>query len=123
MKLLATVPFSVAALFLVGCSGTTEQPPDTVGPVPVATVVDTLLPVVADTLVVIGSPGPPDVPASIVVPAPPSSSVATWNHGLPRVHATIDNSTQPNHRPMPARYQKFCRQRGDPPLWRDRPVR
>lgn len=50
MKLLATVPFSVAALFLVGCSGTTEQPPDTVGPVPVATVVDTLLPVVADTL-------------------------------------------------------------------------
>jgi hypothetical protein len=46
----AAVPLSALLLLVASCSGSTEEPPVTVGPVPIASNTDTLLPVLADTL-------------------------------------------------------------------------
>lgn len=46
----AAAPIAALLLFAAGCSGTNDQPPDTVGAVPVDSETDTLLPVLADTL-------------------------------------------------------------------------
>ena len=50
MKMRAVVPISAVLLSLVACSGKTELPPDTVGPVPLVSDPATLLPVLDDTL-------------------------------------------------------------------------
>ena len=57
MKMRAAVPLSAALLSLMACSGQTTLPPDTVGPVPLASEPGTLLPVLDDTV-----PGDDTVP-------------------------------------------------------------
>ena len=50
MKMCAAVPLAAALLSLMACSGQTTLPPDTVGPVPLASESGTLLPVLDDTV-------------------------------------------------------------------------
>ena len=62
MKMRAAVPLSAALLSLMACSGQAPLPPDTVGPVPLASASATLLPVLDDT-----------VPGDITVPLAPGT--------------------------------------------------
>ena len=58
MNLRAVVACCTTLVLAAGCSGANEQPPGTVGVVPVASEVGTLLPVLADTV-------PPDITVTI----------------------------------------------------------
>ncbi len=58
----AAAPIAALLLLAAGCSGTNDEPPDTVGAVPVDSETDTLLPVLADTL-----------PADVTVTIPPGT--------------------------------------------------
>lgn len=67
MNLRAAVACCTTLVLAAGCSGATEQPPGTVGIVPVASEAGTLLPVLADT-------APPDITATV---PPATCSTAT----------------------------------------------